>query len=182
MKTTTRSFRGILVCGFSFVLASAFIACGDNVDVDPAPQYVNLFACGVDLSCPMYCSHLGIEPCTGSGTVQCAGDLWLSGTNGAVMLQDRPGPGTWQGDVITLLLGDGKALVQERTRSCADGAACDVQTAPWNLEEQKLCDVKTPPSNCTQSDCMFLPMVENCVPVEKEWTCAEAKSVVSAAP
>jgi hypothetical protein len=185
MKRNTLSFRTVLLGGFSFVLAFGSIACDGAVEADPvntAPAHVDLFACGVELSCPTYCAHLGYGDCGGPQTADCAGDLWLEGASGSIMFQDRPGPGSWMGDKLTLLLGDGKALVQERTRSCPDGEWCTVEDLPWELGAHQLCDVKTPPPNCQPGDCSFIPTVENCAPVEKEWTCGEAKSAVSPAP
>lgn len=184
MKANAFLLRSVLLGGFSFALALGSIACSDTAGAPSVgPEYVDLFACNVQLSCPMYCAHLGVEACDGSGSINCAGDLWLSGTKGAIMLQDRPGPGNWMGDELTLLQGNGKALVQKRTRSCLDGgASCNPSDLPWELGAHELCDVKVPPSNCQPGNCELLPQVENCVPVEKDWTCAEANAAISPAP
>jgi len=184
MNRITLLTRSILMAGSSLLLALTSISCSDDLPapfVPPAPEYVDLFACNVPLACPMYCSHLGVETCTPNYDQPiCAGNLWLAGTAGAIMLQDRPGPGSWAGDALTLLLGDGKALVQKRERECPDlGGTCDLTIIPWQLGPHELCDVKTPPVECMQDNCPLLPSVENCVEVEKDWTCDEAKSAVS---
>jgi len=184
MQRNTLSFRAALLGGCSFVLALGSIACGGSVDAEPentAPAYLDLFACGVELSCPTYCAHLGYGDCGGPMTANCAGDLWLEGTSGAIMVEERPGPGNWMGDQLTLLLGNGKALVQKRTRTCPP-TGCNLDEMPWELGAHELCDVRTPPPDCAPGNCSFIPTVENCAPVEKDWSCEEAKSAVSSAP
>lgn len=187
MNRITLLVRSILAGGSLLLLALSAIACSEPAPAGVAPvepQYVDLFACNVALSCPMYCSHLGVEECTGAfNPPTCAGELWLAGKAGAIMLQDRPGPGSWMGDELTLLLGDGKALVQKRERSCPEGGVgCNFESIPWVLGPQELCAVKTPPTNCVPGDCPQLPSVENCVEVDKEWACVDAKGATSPQP
>lgn len=185
MTRTIPLVRAILTLGSTLMLALSAIACSDAAPVTPVntPEYVDLFACNVSLSCPMYCSHLGVEVCSGGGQPICAGDLWIAGTAGAIMLQDRPGPGTWMGDELTLLLGDGTALVQKRSRSCFDAEpGCSIANLPWELGPHELCTVKTPPMDCVTGNCPQLPSVENCVPVDKDWTCADAMSAIAPMP
>jgi hypothetical protein len=186
MNRITLLARSLMLSGSSLLLALTALGCssdpGPAVEVPAGPQYVDLFACNVPLACPMYCAHLGIETCMPNyDPPTCAGDLWLAGTAGAVMLQDRPGPGSWAGDDLTLLLGNGKALVQKRERTCPDaGIGCDLSKVPWELGPHELCDVEMPPATCTMGNCPQLPSVENCVAVEKDWTCDEAKSAATA--
>ncbi|MDI1442564.1 hypothetical protein [Polyangium sp. 6x1] len=150
--------------------------------MDSTPAHVDLFACGVQLSCPEYCTHLGVGDCGGAEALTCPGDLWLEGSSGAIQVNDRPGPGNWMGDKLTLLLGDGRALVQSRSRSCLDSSCSDLQTMPWELAAHELCDVADPPDTCQPGSCSQFPKLENCVPLETDWTCGEVTAAMSPTP
>ncbi|MDI3290930.1 hypothetical protein [Polyangium sp. 15x6] len=166
-------------------LALGSIACGSVVQDDPensAPTQADLFACGVQLSCPAYCTHLSYGDCGGAESLACPGDLWLEGGSGAIEVHDRPGPGNWMGDKLTLLLGDGRALFQDRSRSCQGGEFCDLANMPWELGAHQLCDVKTPPDTCQPGSCTEFPVLENCVPLETGWTCGEVATAMSPTP
>jgi len=162
--------------GLTSILALGLIACGnaDETPNDPGtttPAHADLFACSVELTCAAYCIHLSYGDCGGPPTLACPGDLWAQGTPGALEVNDRPGPGNWMGDTRTFLLGDGTALVQQRTRQCPNGDFCDLTSLPWTLGAHQLCDVKTPPTTCQPGNCSDFPLVENCKPLEKDWSC-----------
>ncbi|TKC99441.1 hypothetical protein [Polyangium fumosum] len=167
------------------LLPLGLVACDGEINEDTPPNdvpaHVDLFACGVQLTCPAYCIHLSIADCSSGGpeTLGCAGELWLEGGSGALEVHDRPGPGNWMGDKLTLFLGDGKALVQNRTRSCLD-APCE--TIPWELGAHELCDVATPPATCQPDNCSELPVLENCAPLETDWSCGEVATAMSPMP
>ncbi|MDC3960468.1 hypothetical protein [Polyangium jinanense] len=169
------------------VLALGSIACGTAIEDEPQatpPAHVDLFACGVQLSCPAYCIHLSIADCSGGGSEPptCPGDVWLQGESGAIEVHDRPGPGNWMGDKLTLLLGDGRALVQGRTRACQDGGFCDLPNMPWELGAHELCDVADPPDTCQPGNCTEFPKLVNCVPLETDWTCGEVTTAMAPTP
>ncbi|MDI1476245.1 hypothetical protein [Polyangium sp. y55x31] len=185
MRLDTFSPRSFLLGGLSLVLALASTACGNAVQdelPENTPAHVDLFACGVQLSCPAYCTHLSYGDCGGMEALSCPGDLWLEGVSGAIEMNDRPGPGNWMGDKLTLLLGDGRALVQSRSRSCDDGGSCALGSLPWELGAHELCDVAAPPATCQPGNCSEFPKLENCVPLETDWTCGEVSAAMSPTP
>lgn len=79
-------------------------------------------------------------------------------------------------------LGDGKALVQVRTRECPNlEVGCDFEKLTWTLKAHEICDVAMPAATCQVGNCMDFPYVQNCMPVDPDWTCEQATAAVSPA-
>lgn len=178
----------ILLGAFSSALALSSLACGGAVEENQIPEqntpaHFDLFSCAIPTTCAPVCSHLGPEDCTiGSGAVACSGDLWASGKRGVLQLNDRPGPGNWQGDSLMFLLGDGRALVQQRSRECPNlDVGCDFEKMPWEYEAHQMCDVAKAPDTCQPGNCQDFPYVINCVPVDPDWTCEQASAAIAPA-
>jgi hypothetical protein len=182
---THHLFSYVLLGAFSLPLALSSLACSGSVNEQQPPEqntpaHTDLFACGIALTCAPACVHLGFEDCTiGSGAVDCAGDLWVNGKSGVLQMNDRPGPGNWQGDNLMFFFGDGRALVQLRTRQCPNlDVGCDFEKLDWQLEAHQICDVATPPDTCQPGNCTDFPYVENCMPVDPDWTCEQVTSAL----
>ncbi|HEY6728492.1 MAG TPA: hypothetical protein VI197_30990 [Polyangiaceae bacterium] len=115
---------------------------GTDSTTTGGPSTHDLFACGLDLGCAPICSHLGmLGDCGGAGP--CVERVWSSGDSGdVVMFQSRPGPGVSQEDTLFVLLGDGRVLTQQRSRSCAGGEPnCYVEGFAWSVREQQRCEM-----------------------------------------
>ena len=105
------------------------------------PSNEGLFSCELALSCTPVCTHLGgLGDC--GGDAACVESVWNSGESGVVLLQSRPGPGGYQSDTLFVLLGNGQALTQLRSRSCPDGDLdCNLEAIPWSVEDQQRCEM-----------------------------------------
>lgn len=179
----------VLVVAFSSALALSSLACGGAVEENQipeqnAPAHLDLFSCAIPTTCGPVCLHLGYEDCTiDSGAVACSGDIWATGKSGVLLLHDRPGPGSWQGDKLLFLMGNGQALVQQRSRECPNlGVGCDFEKLTWEYEAHQMCDVAMPPDTCQAGNCDNFPYVNNCMPVEPDWTCEQAAAIAPASP
>lgn len=179
-------FTGLLLGGLCLALTLGSAACGGTANAPPdqnVPAHADLFACGVPLTCDAVCVHIDFSDCNaGTGALDCSGNVWASGMSGTLQLNDRPGPGNWQGDQIMFFLGDGRALVQQRTRECPNlEVGCDFDKLTWQLQEHKICDVAATSATCQPGNCSEFPRVENCMPVDAEWNCEQVKMALSPA-
>jgi hypothetical protein len=157
-------------------------ACSASTEREPAPigTHADLLACDIPLSCEAICAHLGRGDCGGGeAALECAGALWLDGTSGVLVELERPGPGNWAADRLTLLLGDGTAVRQMRSQTCVEITPCNTEEEPWTIDEQEVCDVSPPPADCTEDSCARLPVLENCVALAPEWSCADAAAALA---
>ena len=102
------------------------IPMGDGVD-PIEPPYTDLFACDLDLSCPV-CEHSDTGVCQDSKAATCAIRLWVD-ESGVLMVKSD-----WQ-ETLLLLSGNGGGVTQTRSRSCPDGKSeCNLEDIPWTLD------------------------------------------------
>lgn len=126
-----------------------------------------LFACELPMSCDPVCTHLGwLGDC--GGDEACVEGVWSSGETGVILIEGRSGPGGSQLDTLVVLMGDGQALRQARSRSCAEGEwDCDLNAIPWSVEGQERCKMGDPGS------------LQDCV--SAHYSCDEVKAMLESA-
>lgn len=113
----------------------------------------------------------------GPGNPTCGEELFAAEAPGLLLVEGRSGPGNSQSDTLTLLLPDGGAIVQERTRFC-DEFPCDFDAIPWQVFQQQLCDV-FPYAECGSDECDPYPHTGNCAPLLTEVGCADLEQALS---
>lgn len=156
-----------------------------ETETEGEPAHVNLFTCGVVQACESIVLHIDPEP---PAALECAAKLVLSGEAGLIRALETLGGNLDETEQFVLLLGDGKALLQSRSRRCSfDDDDCDEKTVPWEPSSpHSICDVVVPEDlaaacGCGMDDCpgcSWMPwgQLENCVGVE-DWTCEAALAV-----
>jgi len=86
------------------------------------------------------------------------------------MFQARPGPGNIQSDTLFVLLGDGQALAQTRSRECPGGEpSCDIEdieAMPWSVDRQRRCNMGA----------TYTLELEDCVTAE--YSCDEVNDIL----
>jgi hypothetical protein len=157
-------------------VAALAMACStvDSEDEDEESR-VDMFACGVSYDCIQDVGHLGPIP---EEAVRCGGELVASGDPGAVLMTSQPGPYPTEFERLVVVLGNGKALQQSRTRCAVEGGCGQQSTTQWSLSPLEICDVQVAPeaiAGCGDPNgtCEWYAGGVNCAPAEETWTCAE---------
>jgi len=163
------------------LLASTFaLGCGSTANPDeeggPGGQTASgpdIFECAVARDCTQDTGHLGE---TSDDDLRCGGELFAAGEPGAVLVLSQPGPYPTEVEMLVVLLGDGTALQQIRSRCASDGACADQNTTEWAVQPMQLCDVAAEPSDIAGCDepegaCAWSAYGTNCSFVAETWTC-----------
>ena len=123
------------------LVASA--ACDDSETDNHSNIQHNLFSCELDVPCSTVWIQTTLEPAAG---LACQANRVINDTPGAMLFEQRPGPGTAQSDELTLLLGNGTAILQRRARSVVSAGD---EFGDWALISTELCQVDMPDALAT---------------------------------
>lgn len=112
-------------------------ASGGGGDAGDPPA--DLYACDLPQDCFMDVGHLG-EGVTLQAAA-CVSDAVLSGEHAALYSTSTPGPYPSEYQGLTVLLGDGTALWQGRSRCMVEDGCQGQNTTDWKLTDLERCDV-----------------------------------------
>jgi hypothetical protein len=143
---------------------------GPGLEPESGPD---VFACGVAHACTQDTGHLGEIT---DEDLRCGGELVADGQPGAVLVLSQPGPYPTEVEMLVVLLGDGTALQQIRSRCASDGACAEQNTTEWSVKPMQLCDIGADPGDIAGCDepegaCAWLAYGTNCEYVPETWTC-----------
>lgn len=138
------------------------------------PLVENLFACGLQLSCPPTCYDQVRGDC--GGDLVCVDEVYRSEAPAVLVEQKRTDS---QFDMLMILGVFGDGIVQERSRACPRGAKdCDVGALPWTVREQQSCVISELDGNAKRR--LSYPSKQDCTEVETPYTCAEVEMLLQA--
>jgi hypothetical protein len=173
MRSVTTLSTLWLVCALALgcgSTASPDGADGPGLEPESGP---NVFACGVQHDCTQDNGHLGEIT---DEDLRCGGELFAGGEPGAVLVLSQPGPYATEVEMLVVLLGDGTALQQIRSRCAQEGACAEQNTTEWAVQPMQLCDVAAEPSDIAGCDepegaCAWSAYGTSCEFVPETWTC-----------
>lgn len=169
---------------FPLLLLVFTVACASETTMVDAPAEppLDLQSCGPRLACDEVCSHQGWGDCSSGDFAElrsCVDETLLASTPGAILNLERPGPGNWEGQILTIVIGDGTVVRQTRSRTCTD-VTCSLALQPWVVEAQERCRVFDDGTECAPQDgpsgnvCSPAAIADcEVVPVDEELTCAD---------
>ncbi|KYF69324.1 hypothetical protein BE11_22440 [Sorangium cellulosum] len=150
-------------------------------------QHINLYDCNLPLACQQMFYHSGdVSP---AQATNCAAKHIVSGSPAVLSALDSPGGGCRETEMLIVVQGDGKALVQSRHRT-SDEFSCEPGD-PWEASSaHQICDIvlaDRTEAACQADewgDCHWTPFgwastgqLANCQEVEDR-TCAEVSGLL----
>jgi hypothetical protein len=160
------------------LLSMSLAACSSTLDADEGSEH-DLFACEIQVDCVQDSGHLG-ETLT-EEAVRCGGELAASGEPGALLSASQPGPNPTQIQSLVVLLGDGTAYKQSRSRCAAqaEGQSCgideDENVTEWERTALERCTITVAPEDIagcgTDGTCAWFGQTADCAVVDADWTC-----------
>src|SRR6185436_15898158 len=171
VRFSLRTHLSVKVSFSCCVLMSVALGCTSSAGgTDPGPSHVDLFACGIDLSCNPIILHAfdPIDP------QKCAARLLVSNLPGALSKVNSPGPYLDELAELAFFFGDGTVLVQSRVRHCGGPGDKPCTGEGWGpVSGHRRCKVEIPPGleqacapECMSCPCDWFPEWSECELVE----------------
>lgn len=124
---------------------------------------IDLFACGIEPSCPTIYDHIEPEP---AEAIACATELIAFRRPGVIIYNDSVGPSPDETLTLSLVRNDGTAIIQKGTRPICVADDCPFE----DLGPVQVCTIHLNGSLWSTSDCEALP----------DYDCADAQADLAA--
>jgi len=136
-----------------------------ETETETGETEVDLFACGLALSCEQVIVHLDPEP---RSAAECIATMMASQTPGAGSILETTGPDLFETESLSIVRGDGTVVRQTRHRECS---GCDESMLAWELAAPEICRVRIDVERyqgCLMDtyDCLVSYALLECEPLE----------------